>query len=104
MGTGITAQDVSTEAETPTERGNLDGEEKAPRDCGGVRVVDKGNLRFSCKQKRGKGKKKTEQNGKQNMGNMAVTKKCKLSCGEMIDGEFVKSRKGRKSGTPKKIF
>ena len=77
--TGIAAQDAAAEAETLVERGNLDGEAKAPRDCGGIRVTDKGNLKFSCKQKRGKGTKKGS-NGKQNMGNMAVTKKCKSKC------------------------
>ena len=78
--TGIAAQNAAAEAESSVyfeERANLDGEEKAPRDCGQVRVVDKGNLRFSCKQKRGKGIKNTNLNGQQNMGNMKVTKKCK---------------------------
>ena len=76
--TGIAAQDAVADAVTPVERGNLDGEEKAPRDCGGIRVTNKGNLRFSCKQKRGKGNKKSSKG--QNMGNMAVTKKCKSKC------------------------
>ena len=38
------------------ERAKMSEDEKAPRDCGGKRVIDKGQLKFICKQVRQVGK------------------------------------------------
>ena len=55
IASGVTAQFEATTT-LPDERAKgskIEEEEKAPRDCGGVRLQDKGKLNFSCKQKRG---------------------------------------------------
>merc|ERR1712241_348197 len=86
IASGVTAQWEPSTTALPDERAKgskIEEEEKAPRDCGGVRLQDKGKLNFSCKQKRGI---KAEN----------ITKACKLKCGE--------NKKGRSKDTPRKIF
>lgn len=69
---GIAAQDAQDAAATE-ERGKagsaIDPEEKAPRDCGGFRVQDKGKLVFKCKQKRREPRNATD--------NESINKVCK---------------------------
>merc|ERR1712147_625202 len=84
---GIAAQDAAATEERGKAGSAIDPEEKAPRDCGGFRVQDKGKLVFKCKQKRREPRNATD--------NESITKVCKVSCGK---------RNGRTQGTPRKIF
>ena len=79
---GIAAQESAETGETGVtgERGKassaIDPEEKAPRDCGGFRVQDKGKLVFKCKQKRREPRNATD--------NESITKVCKGNLTKLI--------------------
>ena len=66
---GIAAQDAAATEERGKAGSAIDPEEKAPRDCGGFRVQDKGKLVFKCKQKRREPRNATD--------NESITKVCK---------------------------